>query len=548
MGLITEFARDYREAVDIWRGKLHHVVEAGRRSFPHAMSTDYGRWRKEFSGTPRGRSMAAESNTFVNRCIEYIINEVKNVDWWVEDEEGNRIEEHPFIAAEEYLWVKYQQDFFSRWITMKLVHGNVYIEKFVKGRRRRPSGLLILNSQYISPNIGDGGIIDYAYNISDGSSTYGVDEVFTDLIPALQSDLVGKSPVDRALAHVNIDQLSFQTIRSFLKNDNKPSGILVPYPGERYSIAAMKEILTNFHEQGMGPDGGYRTKMLPGAFNLETFAAQLPDLMIPEKSQKSICVEFGIDPALIGASITMDPLGASTTLQEKRVIALINVIRPNLKYFQKYINTIILPWLAPGVVGKFTWDYNTVDRMIKYSMDAVEQARKDVHGGLMSINEYRELRALPPVPDGDVLMMPEGGGTFKIIDFNELSSVTHKGGSGMLGNLSDLREDVKLGLMTLNEYRELRDLPALPDGEILITEKAPRYIDKDDLDLITEDEESMEQGLLMAENPGGSENGASGAQNSNSAASGAQNSAISANRPRNTRNGAQNSRNGPNNA
>ena len=571
MGFLTDVTKDFRQALDIWRGKVIELGDIASRNLPHAHSGDYGRHRKEFSGTPLGRSMASEASIVIDACIQYRINEVKNVAWGIRDMDGNWLfrdgektkegmgiygggmDCHPFVDADFWLWDAYGMDFFSRWIEMRLVHGNVYFEKipFADGT---PAALYVLNSQYISPQIIDGVITDYAYQVigSGEKSGFSLDEIFMDRIPALQSDIMGKSPVDRALTQANIDQLNHQTIRSFLLNDNKPAAILIPGPGERYSIGAMKEILANFHKQGEGPDGGYRTRAVPGNFSLETFATQLPDLKMSEHAQKMICTALKIPPVLIGVSLPEDPLGANTTLQEMRIIALQNVIKPDLKYFEKYVNRKILPWIAPEEYERgerFTWDYNTIDRMIKYSTAAVEQARKDVHGGLMTINEFRELRELPKLPEenGEKLMLPMGGGAMMMVSPDKISDLadgvedvyfgtslvnianaeklTSEGESarafaeqtrtnseiarnGMENPEPEPEPEVDPneniptvhgGLMTINEFREIAGLPPLSDGETLMMPQLYQLIDKDDLGLIVDDKEKIEEKEAMAQ-------------------------------------------------
>ena len=111
------------------------------RALPDDYPVDYLRSDIEFSGTPEQRAMAAEASTWVMRCIDYRINEIRNVDWAILDKSGNPIEDHPFINAEKWAMTDLGQDIFERWMTMRLVHGNVYIEKLLDGRGQ-PGGVI----------------------------------------------------------------------------------------------------------------------------------------------------------------------------------------------------------------------------------------------------------------------------------------------------------------------------------------------------------------------------------------------------------------------
>ena len=393
-------------------------------NLPHNYTSDYGMLQREFRGTPRDRSMAAEASSYVMRCIEYRINEIKSVDWAIYDSDGNEIEDHPFTNAYIYAWAEFQQDLFTRWMLMRLVHGEVYIEKLLKPDSNLPGGLYVLNSEYIEPEIMNGHIQRFNYAVDHHNQYYEVDELFCDRIDSIRSDIRGKSPMDRALLNVNVDLMNYQTIRAFLLNDNKPSGILSLRQGAHpISDDRMKQILENFKKQGEGIGKGYSTRVVPAEFQLQSFDTQAPDIMLSEDARKAICTEFGIDPALIGASITSDPLGASTTLQEKRIITLIYTIRPDLKYLENYINHIILPWIAPNSDSKFKWDYSNIDTRIKYTTDAIEQARFDVDSGLMTVNEYREkFRFLPPIDGADALKI-ESGGAVKYVDVGDFKDL-----------------------------------------------------------------------------------------------------------------------------
>ena len=100
--------------------------------------------------------------------------------------------------------------------------------------------------------------------------------------------------MDRALTHVKIDMMNQKTIKSYLLGDNKPGAVLALHPNAR----------------------------------------------------RVICGEFSVDPALVGATVTTDPLGTSTTLAEKRALMVRYAIKPDLCELAEFINVNILPWLT----------------------------------------------------------------------------------------------------------------------------------------------------------------------------------------------------------
>ena len=412
--------RPKREAEDT---RSHHSMEARKRRYPDTVNIDYGRFLGEFRGTPQERSMAAEASTWVMRCINYHVGEISKINWYIVDKDGNRQGDHPFHRMYEWALSEFQQDLFTRWITMRLVHGNVYFEKLYN-KKREPGGLYVLNSQYIEPQYKDGQILEYTTIYSHTSPQTHVlkpQYVFYDKIDSLQSDIRGKSPMDRALTRVNIDLHNQQTIRSYMLNDNKPAAVLALRPGvEPYTDDEMDRILDRFYEAGKGPDGGYTTRILPGAFELQTFETQAPNLSLSEDARREICIEFGLDPAVLGATIANTPLDSGGVLLQKKAVALESTIIPEIVHIQKFINAVIMPWVDPDGEYKFVWDYNRIERLNDQNIEAKIQARLDVQSGLMTPNEYREFVGLPMLPNGDVLFIPKMYAYYNYDEFDKV--------------------------------------------------------------------------------------------------------------------------------
>ena len=299
----------------------------------------------------------------------------------------------------------------------------------------------------------NGKLVHFRYSVSGEEKIFTSTDLFYDKVQNLRSDIRGKSPMDRALAQVNIDLMNYQTVRAYLLGDNKPAAILTPRVGsDPISPEEQKRLLKLWSDMGKGAHNGYKTRMLNAPYELQSFEGQEPNIALSEDARKTICIEFGVDPALLGAVTTTDPLGASTTLQEKRIIALIYTIRPDLFYLERYINDVIMPWIAPEVQGVFAWDYTNIDTMIKYSNDAIQQSREDVKFGLMTINEYRSRRSLPALTGGDTLMTLPNVSLVGVDNFEEFVKINE--------------EDKGIGL-SREERVELKQpvVSALPEGE-----------------------------------------------------------------------------------
>ena len=488
--------------------KAHHTPIARKRSLPDAASRDYGRFVQEFGASPVGRSMAAEANTWVMRCINYHVGEISKIKWYVINADGERIEEHPLIQAYRWSWEHYQEDIFSRWVIMKLVHGDVFFEKLDK--EGLEGGLRILNSQYVSPQVHNGKVTGFNYIVSDplNPSIIKPDRIFWDKTENLQSDIRGKSPMDRALTKVNLDVLTQATFRSYLLNDNKPaalmslkSGVEPPTPDE------WEALMEEFREQGEGAEGGWSTRGVPYAVDLQPFATQGPNLDLLEDARREICIEFGLDPAVIGATISKDPLGASGVLAEKKSIALESTIIPSLKHMENFINFVVMPWIDADGGHIFMWDYNRIERLNSQYVLAVQEARKDLHGGVMSPNEYREFRLLPKVKGGDKLFMPKMFDVIDIDGLDEYAEEKEEARQMAPGNAdsSPMESDMEAEEDEDEEKSKTSWLPTSAGrhlSDVLVDKKAvlyqDRFVEVDDEDVDAAIEDSDDDEILTA--------------------------------------------------
>lgn len=396
------------------------VVNMGssKASRPDSHPVDYWSLMKELRGTYMQRAIAAETSTWVMRCIGYRVNEMHNIEWNILDRNGEKVpnpDKHPFSLLYKHAYQEYDQDIIERWMMMRLCHGMVFFEKFT-----RPDGLpgggIVLNSTFMRPKMHSINEIEgYEYHNGHEVIDYELDELLIDTIHGYLSDIRGKAPLDRAMMNINIDLFNQRTIRSFLLNDNQPGMIIRPNNrhGRGISEDSLKLLVKSLKEQREGPENAYTTSFLSHPVEVTTVDSQKPDTLLADDARKAICVEFGIDPAVLGVSMTADPLGASTTLQEKRIITLIDVIKPDMRRFERLINEKMFPWLLKDMSGgrggrdmrhdRFCWDYMAIDTMIKYTKEALEQAQKHHGEGVISTNEFRNILSLPKVPGGDLM-------------------------------------------------------------------------------------------------------------------------------------------------
>ena len=396
---------------------------------PDSELTDHLQTLDPFRGDPNGRANAAEASITVMRCINFRINHVRNVEWYVRDMsseggdtiiesyDGKQREGMPTSFTNMIMWHRRQwkQNFFDRWLKMLLVHGNVYMEKLIN-EAGFPGGLRILNSLYITPEIDQNVLKYFTYDVEDFGHMSQIkippNELLWDILPSLHSDWRGKSPMDRALDAVNVDRYNVATLKSYLLNDNKPAAILTPHPNApNYGEEEIERFLDAWTRQGKGAESGYRTRVLTAPFELSSFDTQRPNMEYSFEMAALICREFGVDPTLIGIMGDNDGSAFQKNSETRFINALTDAVKPDLHHLQDFINASIMPFLYPeNPEYLFTWNFNNIDRMIKYSEKSVDQLRSDLLSGVITKNEYREARYYPKLDDaaGDVFIVPKG--------------------------------------------------------------------------------------------------------------------------------------------
>ena len=391
--------------------KFGNATIVANTHFPDLISPDYANPEIIFtSGNASQRAMAAEASSWVMACIRFRIAEIKNVNWEVCTPDGEPILNNALRNTVLYALQMYDQDLLERWMTMKLVHGTAYMAKLPQPETGGPGGLYVLNSIAVAPHVINGRLTHYEYSAGSNVQRIALDEVFVNRFQNLLSDIRGDSPMDRALHEVNIDSANKATILKYLLGDGKPGILLTLHPNVPIPRKAERDRLRNeWKESGSGKGGGYDSRMITGPYNVTPYNTNKPDSVLSEDARITICREFGIDAALLGATSVADPLGNNTTMAEKRGLMLRYTIKPDLIDMADFINAQILPWLMPGQDVNFKWDYTEIDALLNHSNETVREYRADFMTTISSYHETRKRRDLKDMSDEveDWVFMPQ---------------------------------------------------------------------------------------------------------------------------------------------
>lgn len=374
------------------------------------------RIRRDFQPNATDRALASELNITARACINFRSNQIRRVQWHIMDNQGEIVDDSPFHNMLRWHHMQHRQDFFQRWITILLTHGNVYMEKLYREDNFLPGGIRILNSTYIEPEITLDVLHFYRYDPPNTSDDAEIPRelILHDILPSALSDHRGKSPMDRAIEAINLDRKNMNLLRSYMDNDGKPAAILtLDVNAPNFSDDELDELIEKWTKQGEGSKGGFGARLLPAPFNITAFALEKPDMIYSYEMASLVCREFAIDPALIGVQDQTDSDNRQrlSQMETKFINALTSAVVPDLRHMQDFINYHILPFLAPMEEYEFKWNYDEIDRMIRYSDTSVDQLRSDYLAGAITLDEYRKARFFPEVGEangGDEYAIPKG--------------------------------------------------------------------------------------------------------------------------------------------
>ena len=385
--------------------------------------------RRDYRGFPTDRSAAAEADITCTACINFRSNQIRRIRWkLIDNHTGEAVTTSPFHNMLKWHHRQHRTNFFDRWMWQLLVHGNVYMKKIYREDNNLPGGIQILNSTYIEPEIDYGILQFFRYTPPNIATPLFItrEAIMWDILPSTLSDQRGKSPLDKALTAVNIDRDNMLTIRSFLKGHGIPPGLITLDPNHpAYDEDEIAEFRAIWDEQ-KGADAWGDLKFMPGAFNYNGVDASAPNMIYSYEMASLICRAFSIDPELIGVYDQTDSSNTKimTQMETKFINALTAAVIPDLRHLEEFINDHVLEFLAPMDRYTFAWDYNEIDRMIRYSDTAIDQLRSDLMVGVITKDEYREARFFPPLGKengGDVFIVPKGYVHIRREDMNELS-------------------------------------------------------------------------------------------------------------------------------
>jgi HK97 family phage portal protein len=218
----------------------------------------------------------------------------------------------------------------------------------------------------------------------------------------------GLSPLGSLFREIYTDQEAASYAATMLRNVGVPPVVISPGAGVKPTQDEMDEVKQGYIAKTTGDRRGepmvMRSETTIQVLGFNPQQMNLRDLRnIPEERVSAI---FGIPAAVIGLGSGLINTKVGATMREMREQAIENVIVPSQRLFSSELRTQLLPDFGDPATLMIDFDLSQV-RVLQEDQTALHtRALADLNGGAITLNEFREMIGLEPLPEGDVLYLP----------------------------------------------------------------------------------------------------------------------------------------------
>jgi len=276
-----------------------------------------------------------------------------------------------------------------------LLNGNSYA-RIIRDRQGNPLRLDFLPVSSVTVTT-DGYSINYTYTDEERNQIKLNQNDVLHFKYATYDGLTGISPLFALKKEIQMQDAGNNTLLSFFKNGVRGSGILKINQGNLNS-QAKDNIRKKFEEANSG-DNELKTIILDSNMEYTPIEVNTKVLELVNNNvytTKQIAKAFGIPLDKFGMELT------NTSSDQANLSYLQNTLSHYFAAFTSELNIKLLSY-PKNRVSQFK--FNT-DRLLEISTDKlIESLNKGVQGSLLTVNEARTKLGLPPIENGDKMLV-----------------------------------------------------------------------------------------------------------------------------------------------
>jgi HK97 family phage portal protein len=220
----------------------------------------------------------------------------------------------------------------------------------------------------------------------------------------------GLSPLKSVLREIFTDDEAANYTASMLRNVGVPPVVISPGKDAKPTKEELEEIKTGYIEKTTGDRRG-EPMVMRGETHVQVlgFSPQQMDTKVARRvPEERISALLGIPAAVVGLGTGLENTKVGATMAEMREQAYESNIIPTQRLIAAELRTQLLRDFGDVSRLKIEFDLSQVRVLQQDQNDLHNRAREDLKAGGITINEFREMIDLEPLPgpEGDMLFIP----------------------------------------------------------------------------------------------------------------------------------------------
>ena len=345
----------------------------------------------------------------VHACIRELSTGVSSPRYYVAQgtSEGGMMEVDDNPLAMLLKYPNPNQDFYH-WIerlnTYLQVSGNAYIYK-TRNRAGQVVSLWLLRPDRVSIVPNNIGSNDYSYEIDGKQYHLESHDVGHIAFPNPSDDVYGLSPLSVLAKTINLDLTMTDFAKMYFANAGVPSGLL-----KVKRRLTSQEDATRIRNRWRSSFGGSRNMHQVAVLDEDAEyqpMANSPNHMaltdLRNHTESRICAVFGVPPILISANVGL-ARSTFSNYREARFSFHSATLEPLLNRIVRYLNYCLAPDFPEQ--GEITLDLSQMRAFLDDKDSITTRSINLFQGGVVTLNEAREMQGLDALENGDVRRVP----------------------------------------------------------------------------------------------------------------------------------------------
>ena len=253
---------------------------------------------------------------------------------------------------------------------------------------------------------------EYGYYLGNGRIINLGTNVLAFKYPNPTDPLLGQAPMRAANRAVALDNEATDFVKALLQNRAVPGTVITT---EQRIDEATTDRLTERWIERFGKANRGAPAFLQKGMEVHTLGLDLGELEFPDLrtiSESRICMSFGVPPILVGAKVGLDR-STFANYAEARKSLWEETLMPLQKRLAGVIVQKLLPMVEQGQGPRprrvsCRFDNSEVLALKESEANRWEKGTQALRAGGLLVNDFRRYVGLPPVPGGDVFLIPAG--------------------------------------------------------------------------------------------------------------------------------------------